>query len=1065
MPNSGNDRPNSGARQRNPGKRPPHPGQIIGKRYQIIRELGRGGFGKTYLAQNIEVPNNPKCVIKQLQPRSNRPEVWRDAKQRFVQEATVQQRLGNHEQIPKLLSYFEENQEFYLIQEFIEGEELQRLVERQPLSEIQTIALLQDVLRILDFVHKTNVIHRDIKPSNLIRRKKDGKFVLIDFGAVKEITTLALDSQGQVFTQTIGTQGFMPPEQIAGKPTYSSDIYALGQTAIYALTGRSPLEFEEEVDTLPNWQDFGRLSPELAAIIKKMISPRCTERYRSAIEVLQDLQPLQKIDQVIGGRYRIKRYLGGKQGIYTYRADNLRRHYQSPCAIKEIKLHYSDPIVVQTAERRFANELAILERLSYHPQIPQLWDHFEENEAFYLVEEYIAGESLAQKLQRDRSLGEEQVINLLRSALEVLAFIHQHRVLHKDINPSNLIIRNSDEQVVLVNFGVLTEIAQLPITRVDSTQPLGIEIYMPPEQIAGRPTFSSDIYALGLTVIEALTGIKADKLETNQKTGEVSWREEIKVSRRLAKILDKMVNLYVGKRYQSADKVLNDLNKITTLPSTVSRVTRDKEEPNELNNNPVQVAAQSKMNLPIASTKRENWLKPGYILVVLAGITVLLGSIEWFFPTFRPFYYWTQGRQQLANYPETAIATFDKAIDLQPHSTAAWIGRGDGLYRLERFPEALIAYDEAIQLNQNNARAWRGRGDALYRLERFTAALASFDKALQLQPNNAETLNRKGRALYKLERYQEAVNAQTEALELEPNNAQALSDLGIALIGLGKYQEALDAFNQAQRSEPLDPRFWQNKALALQYLNRPQEATRVYQEALAAYDQVLEDRPQDLFAWLDRGNVLSQLQRHQDALDSYEKGIEINSDSHLAWLGKGNALFALNKPDQALAAFDRALEIRPESFITWHNRGSLLRDALGDLPEAIASYDKAVAINPNFYHAWRDKGFALAKSGQNYQAIESFQRATNLNPNDYQAWVGRGIALSSLNKTNEALAAFERAQEIQPNDLFVWMNKGSALEGANQYNEACEAYRQARQVNPTFSPAIEALQRLGCKTS
>ncbi|MBE9169195.1 tetratricopeptide repeat protein [Pleurocapsales cyanobacterium LEGE 06147] len=1064
MPNSGNDRPNSGARQRTSGRRSPHPGQIIGERYQIIRELGRGGFGKTYLARDIEVPGKPKCVIKQLQPRSNRPEVWRDAKERFNQEAIVQQRLGNHDQIPRLLSYFEENQEFYLVQEFIEGEELQREVAHQPLSETQVIALLQDVLRILDFVHKTNVIHRDIKPSNLIRRQKDGKFVLIDFGAVKEITTLALDAQGQVFTQTIGTQGFMPPEQIAGKPVWSSDIYALGQTAIYALTGRSPLEFEEaEEDTLPNWQDFNRISPELAAIVKKMISPKCTERYRSAIEVLQDLQPLQKIDQVLGGRYRIKRYLGGTAGIYTYLAENLRRHYQSPCVIKEIKLHYSDPLILQTAERRFANELTVIERLSYHAQIPQLWDHFEENEAFYLVEEYVAGESWAQKLQRDRLLEEQQVINLLKSALEVLAFIHQHRVVHRDINPSNLIVRSSDDKVVLVNFGVLKEIAQLPIAGVDSNQPVGTEAYMPPEQIAGRATFSSDIYALGLTAIEALTGTRADSFKTNQKTGEILWREGVRVNRRLAKILDKMTNLYVEKRYQSADKALNDLNKITNLPSTLSRVTRDKEAPNEPKNDRIHVSPETKINLNGASIKRENWFKPGYILVAVAGITVLLGSIELFFPTFRPLYYWYQGRQQLTNHPETAIATFDKAIDLQPQNTAAWIGRGDALYRLERFPESLAAYDEAIQLDRNNPRAWRGRGDALYRLERFPAALASFEKALQLQPNNTEVFNRKGRALYKLERYQEAADAQAEALELDPNNAQALSDLGIALIGLGKYQEALDAFNQAQRSEPLDPRFWQNKALALQYLNRPQEATRVYQEALAAYDQVLKDRPQDLFAWLDRGNVLSQLQRHQDALASYEKGIEINSDSHLAWLGKGNALFALGKPDEALAAFDRALEIRPESFITWHNRGSLLRDALGDFSEAIDSYDKAVAINPNFYHAWRDKGFALAQSGQNYQAIESFQRATNLNPNDYQAWVGRGIALSSLNKTDEALAAFERAQEIQPNEPFVWMNKGSALEKWGRYNEACDAYGQVKKLNPTFPPAIQAIERLGCR--
>lgn len=1051
--NSGDMFPISGAKMH-------HPGTIIDQRYQIVRQVGRGGFGRTYLANDLSQPNHPQCVIKQLQPRTNNPRVWENAKQRFVNEASVLQRLGSHDQIPQLISYFEEEQEFYLVQEYIEGEELQAEIERNLFNETQVITLLQDVLRVLDFVHKTNVIHRDIKPANLIRRKQDGRFVLIDFGAVKEISTIALNSQGQaVFTQMVGTQGFMPPEQIAGQPTFASDLYALGKTAIYALTGRSPLELENLEETnQESWQNYCSISSRLGEIINRMIFPRCIERYNSAIEVLYDLQPLLKVKQVVGGRYRITSFLGGKAGIYTYLADNLWRHYQSPCVIKEIKFSDRDPTNIQAAERQFSSEIAVLERLSYHEQIPQIWDHFEDNGEFYLVQEYVAGESLQKKLEQTKILTEEQVVDLLADALMVLAFIHQHRVIHRDIKPSNLLIRNSDGRVMLIDFGALKDLGNLTKLKTGTIDPVGTKAYMPPEQIAGRPTVSSDLYALGITIICALTGVKAEQIPIEEQTGEVIWQEGLPINRKLQKILAKMTSLDLGKRYQSAEKVLTDLNRISHVsgnfsPSeTISATNTGKSDFFNSTNPPT--------NFSEIINNKSNLV---YCLIGLVGIGSLLASIEFFSPTFRPIYYWYQGQGLLTKEPEAALTKFQQAIDLQPNNVKAWQGRGDALYHLERFQEALAAYDEAIQLDTQNASTWKSRGDALYRLERFPAALVSYEKALDLEPNNAEAWNRKGRTLYKLENYLEAIIAQDKALEINPNNAQALSDRGLALIGLGKYQEALSDFNKAQVIKPLDPRFWQNKALALQYLGQNQSANRVYQEAVVAYDQVLQKNSNNVTAWIDRGNVFSKLQQQQKALESYEKAIAIQPESHLAWLGKGNALFVMGKYPEALTAFDRALEIQPESYITWQNRGSLLRDGMKNFPEAIASFDKAVAINPSFYHAWRDRGLALSQAGDQTEAIESFDKALKINSEDYKSWVGRGIALAFQNKTDEALAAFERAEEIEPNDPFVWMNKASALEGWQRYSEACDAYRKARELNPEFAPAVQALTRLGCR--
>ncbi len=580
----------------------PEPGEIIGSRYHIIEELGSGWFGKTYLAEDINLPDNPWCVVKQLQPRLLNTSLLPNAKERFDNEAIVLQRLGNHEQIPRLLANFEERGEFYLVQEFIDGEDLRKEIDRQLLSETEVIVFLQDVLKILDFVHQQGVIHRDIKPSNLIRRRRDRKIVLIDFGSVKEIGTMSFDSQGQQsYTQMVGTPVYMPPEQLDGRPVYSSDIYALGRTAIYALTGRSLIELEDtQTGELLNWQKLARVSQKLAVILDKMVRPKYVERYQCPQEVLCDLQPLLKIGKIVGKRYKINSYLGGGVWDYTYLAENSLRPYQSTCIVKQLKLQTADLSRLQKAERRFVSQLKVLERIGTHNQIPQLVDHFEENQEFYLVEEFIDGENLAKELQEGKRLSEETVITLLKDVLEILDFVHQQGVIHHDIKPSNLIRRRSDGKIVLIDFGVLKEIVNLlldskksgsntarnrkfvgldkqgkqrkqggrgrenraypsSIGSGSSIQTVGSEGYMPPEQMVGSPTLSSDIYALGMTAIQALTGICPDQLQMKLQRDEVIWRQEMQVSPRLAKILDKMVRLDVKKRYRTAVEVLKDL--------------------------------------------------------------------------------------------------------------------------------------------------------------------------------------------------------------------------------------------------------------------------------------------------------------------------------------------------------------------------------------------------------------------------------------------------------------------------------------------------------------------------
>ncbi|KAM3099505.1 CHASE2 domain-containing protein [Phormidesmis sp. 146-12] len=269
--------------------------KTLKNRYKIDKVLASGGFGETYIAKDLQRPQDPECVVKHLHPVSNHPSHLRLASRMFAREAEILERLGKkHDQIPRLLAYFEEDQEFYLVQEFIAGSPLSEefFLGRQ-LPEARVVHVLKEILQILHFVHEENVIHRDVKPSNIIKRS-DGKLVLIDFGAVKDqYNKLASEETQTNLTVGIGTQGYMAPEQGAGKPQPNSDVYAVGMMGIQALTGLPPSQLKEDPDTKEiTWQDKAQVSSGLANILSKMVRYDFRDRYQSALEAIQDLKKL-----------------------------------------------------------------------------------------------------------------------------------------------------------------------------------------------------------------------------------------------------------------------------------------------------------------------------------------------------------------------------------------------------------------------------------------------------------------------------------------------------------------------------------------------------------------------------------------------------------------------------------------------------------------------------------------------------------------------------------------------------------------------------------------------------
>ncbi len=297
---------------------------LIHNRYRIIELIAQQGFSKTFLAVDESLSPTYPCIIKQLSNDNKIPENLTQAK--LAQEARFLGELGQHPQIPALLDYFTENEYVYLIQEFIDGTNLAKVVESEnSFNEAQIWQLLNDLLPVLKFIHEHQIIHQDIKPENIIRRNSDQRLFLINFSAAKRVTII--DS---LKTETsIGSAEYVAPEQAKGKAVFASDLYSLGVTCIYLLTGISPFDLFDTANDCWVWRQYiiGEVSDHISDILDKLLQNAVNRRFQSADEVMEalgsqskirsPLAPLQKggtKSQIQNSPWRCIRTLTGNSG-------------------------------------------------------------------------------------------------------------------------------------------------------------------------------------------------------------------------------------------------------------------------------------------------------------------------------------------------------------------------------------------------------------------------------------------------------------------------------------------------------------------------------------------------------------------------------------------------------------------------------------------------------------------------------------------------------------------------------------------------------------------------------
>ncbi|NJL00898.1 MAG: serine/threonine protein kinase [Spirulinaceae cyanobacterium SM2_1_0] len=285
-------------------------GQVLQQRYEIIRLLGSGAFGHTYVARDLQQGKGASCLIKHFQSHRGYPHLLKTSRRIFVTEAEMLKKLGIHDQIPRFIDCFEADEQFYLAQELIVGQPLSEelsLLKHANLRdrEAEVIYFLRDLLHVLDFVHSQGIIHCDVKPNNIMRRAKDGRLVLVDFGAAQPIRSPERDRDliGTLPLKSavaVSPSGYLAAEQLVGKPYANSDIYATGIVAIQILTGIDPAKLQLNLETNEiNWQHIrtrhkssSALNRALTAILRQMVRYNHQQRYQSAREVLRALEPL-----------------------------------------------------------------------------------------------------------------------------------------------------------------------------------------------------------------------------------------------------------------------------------------------------------------------------------------------------------------------------------------------------------------------------------------------------------------------------------------------------------------------------------------------------------------------------------------------------------------------------------------------------------------------------------------------------------------------------------------------------------------------------------------------------
>ncbi|WP_392479303.1 tetratricopeptide repeat protein [Nostoc sp. C110] len=641
---------------------------------------------------------------------------------------------------------------------------------------------------------------------------------------------------------------------------------------------------------------------------------------------------------LLDGRYRILKVLNDGEKAKTYLVEDASLA-ESQFVVKQLRSLSANSQALTILPRLFASKAETLEKLGQeHNQIQKLIAYFEENEEFYIVQEFIPGNPFTDEIIQGQTLREDQIIYLLSEILEILVIVHSLGVIHRNIKPANIIRRESDKKLVLVDFSNFNEAITNNAENLE---------YMPREQVNGNVKYNSDIYALGMVAIAAILGLPANEIsnlqnQKNRLTGEILWyNKNIKISKKLVKIINKMVRLDYRKRYQYATEVLDDLKKLTNV------------------------------EVPQKQSAKK-------LLIVLAGIAglIILGVGVRFLNSPKPIsnaqkelYQEGLDKYDAGNY-EGAVKDFNHVIELDPKNALAYNKRGDAYYRLGDYEQAQADSSQAILLNPQDGNAYFDRGFAFSELGKYKEAIADYTQAIKLNSDDAYAYYGRGLTRVQLKDNKGAIGDFSKAIALKPQYTEAYLQRGIIRRRLRLKQGAIEDFDTVIKINPSDAKAYYQRALT-QSINKQKYA------ALKDYTDAININPKYIEAYLNRGDVFSDLGNKVEATEDYNTILQIDPKFIAAYIHRGIHRFSFGDYKGAIEDYSEALKLDPNNIAAYNNRGNAYLE-LGNKKAANQDYSQAIAINANNALAYYNRGVIRTKQKNKQGAIADFKKAAKL---------------------------------------------------------------------------------------
>jgi serine/threonine protein kinase len=544
---------------------------------------------------------------------------------------------------------------------------------------------------------------------------------------------------------------------------------------------------------------------------------------------------------ILENRYRPLQSIGRGGFGKTYLAKDIKK-FAEKCVIKQFAPYSGDDS--DSEKMRFRDEAKQLQKLGEHPQIPSLLAFFAERGYLYFVQQYVAGENLAEELERHGLFDEEQIREFLVDLLGILQVVHQYGVIHRDVKPYNIMRRQSDRKLVLIDFGISK---QLEVNAATGTS-IGSLGYSPLEQVWGGKAYpASDLYSLGVTAFYLMSGINPREIlvrileETSPEQAHnwvKNWRRYIQqpVSDDLGIVLDKLLHIDHKQRYQSATEVLGDLR--NPANSFLSRT-------------PSPAPSQTKTMISL-SKNRFHWSNIKLLFlgvsagVVGFGILILMLSAPSTVPT----------------------GSISKDLGDQPENANAYLERGQKRSLADQFPEALADFNRALQLQPTMAESYNERAQVKNNLKDKQGALADFEQAIKLKPNWGEVYYQRATVYKDLGNERQALADLDTAINLQQNHVFARIERGNLHAKMGNKPLALQNFNEALKIDGRSSYAYMSRAGFFASANERKKA-------IADYDQAIILDPNSYYQYYERGILHQELNNKVQAKSDFKMSLQL----------------------------------------------------------------------------------------------------------------------------------------------------------------------------------------------